>query len=82
MVSEDDATLVISGTFVSAKTVVTGIKPGVGVGVLLLPGVARGVGVFVAALSVGRTETTKSDASKKESRTRIFLDAIADMHKS
>ena len=64
----------------SAKTVVTGIKPGVGVGVLLLPGVALGVGV--AALSVGRTETAKSEARKKESRTRIFLDSFAGMRKS
>lgn len=82
MISDDDATFVIRGTFVSAKTVVTGIKLGVGVGVLLFPGVALGVGSFVAALRVGRTDTTKSDARKKESRTRNFLDTIADMRKS
>jgi hypothetical protein len=65
---------------VSAKTVVKGIKPGAGVGVLLLPGVALGVGV--AALRAGRTETAKSEARKKEKRTRNFLDASAGMRKS
>jgi hypothetical protein len=47
---------------VSAKTAVTGIKLGVGDGVLLPPGVALGVGVCGAALIEGATSKARSMA--------------------
>ena len=55
---------------ISAKTAVTGIKLGVGEGVLLPPDVALGVGVFGAALIEGATRKTRSSA-RQEARNDL-----------